>query len=195
MNNLIKLLGISALSLTMCLLMQAQESQNELPFRELSEYPETFTANSVSARMIESLGFRFYWATESLEDNDFEFKLSEESRSIGDTMKHVYDLSLIIRNSAEKKTNKRGKDNTMNFQELRVATLNNLKAAVDLIGEADSMEEFKIMFGSNSFPFWNQVNGPIADAIWHCGQIATLRRASGNPMNSKVNHFSGTIRD
>lgn len=189
------LLKISFISLTMCFLMQAQESQKELPFRQLSEYPEAFTANSVSARMIESLGFRYYWATDNLEENDFEYKLSEESRSIGDTMRHVYDLSLIIRNSAEKKTNERGKDNTMTYQELRTATLTNLKMAVDLISAADSMEEFKILFGSNTFPFWNQINGPIADAMWHCGQIATLRRASGNPMNSNVNHFSGTVRD
>ena len=83
----------------------------------------------------------------------------------------------------------------MTYQELRTATLTNLKMAVDLISAADSMEEFKILFGSNTFPFWNQINGPIADAMWHCGQIATLRRASGNPMNSNVNHFSGTVRD
>ena len=27
--------------------------------------------------------------------------------------------------------------------------------------------------------------------LWHCGQVVTNRRASGNPINSKVNVFVG----
>ena len=42
-----------------------------------------------------------------------------------------------------------------------------------------------------TFPFWNHLNGPIADALWHSGQIVSNRRASGNPLNSKVNVFIG----
>ena len=44
-------------------------------------------------------------------------------------------------------------------------------------------------------PFWNIINGPISDALWHCGQVVMLRRASGNPFNSKVNVFSGKLRE
>ena len=45
------------------------------------------------------------------------------------------------------------------------------------------------------FPFWNIINGPISDALWHCGQVVLLRRSSGNPFNSKVSVFSGKLRD
>ena len=41
------------------------------------------------------------------------------------------------------------------------------------------------------FPFWNQINGPISDAIWHCGQVVMNRRASGNPLRKGVNVFIG----
>lgn len=43
-------------------------------------------------------------------------------------------------------------------------------------------------------PFYNLINGPIADAIWHTGQLASFRRSSGNPINSKVNHFTGKVK-
>jgi hypothetical protein len=61
------------------------------------------------------------------------------------------------------------------------------------------MESFKIIFKSNNgiseYPFWNNLNGPIADAIWHTGQVVLLRRSSGNPFNSKVSVLSGKLRD
>ena len=49
--------------------------------------------------------------------------------------------------------------------------------------------------GTSEFPFWNLINGPIADAIWHTGQVVTLRRASGNPFNSQVSVLQGKLRE
>lgn len=39
------------------------------------------------------------------------------------------------------------------------------------------------------------LNGPIADALWHVGQVVSFRRSSGNPFNSKVSVFSGKVRE
>ena len=36
--------------------------------------------------------------------------------------------------------------------------------------------------------------GPIADALWHVGQVVTFRRSSGNPFNSKASVFTGKVR-
>lgn len=47
----------------------------------------------------------------------------------------------------------------------------------------------------SEFPFWNMLNGPIADALWHVGQVVSFRRSSGNPFNSKVSVFSGKVRE
>ncbi|MEK7256112.1 MAG: hypothetical protein AAB316_15280, partial [Bacteroidota bacterium] len=86
------------------------------------------------------------------------------------------------------------------FEEKRRATLENLKTASDLLKSPTSkLEDAKIVFqnGENrsEFPFWNQLNGPIADALWHVGQVVSFRRSAGNPFNSKVSVFTGTVRE
>jgi hypothetical protein len=48
---------------------------------------------------------------------------------------------------------------------------------------------------TTEYPFWNQINGPISDALWHVGQVITHRRTSGNPFNSKVSVLQGRVRD
>jgi len=170
--------------------------EQQLPYYEIPEYSETFTAGTVAARMVDALGFRFYWATEGLRGIDLAYRPNDSVRTSGTTVKHIYDLSKTIVNSTLKKPNVRGQDNSvMNFEEQRKQTLLNLKMAADLLRESDDISQFKIVFGEREIPFWNQINGPIADAIWHCGQLASFRRASGNPINPKVNHFSGTVKE
>ena len=44
-------------------------------------------------------------------------------------------------------------------------------------------------------PFWNQLNGPIEDAVWHSGQIVVFRRASGNPISKKISVSTGKVRE
>jgi hypothetical protein len=39
-------------------------------------------------------------------------------------------------------------------------------------------------------PFWHILNGPLADALTHVGQINTLRRLNGNP-TPKASVFMG----
>jgi hypothetical protein len=39
-------------------------------------------------------------------------------------------------------------------------------------------------------PFWHIVNGPVADALTHVGQINSFRRLAGNP-TPKANVFWG----
>jgi hypothetical protein len=171
----------------------AQEKE-ELPYYEVPNYPEEFTAGTMAARMVDALGFRFYWSTDSLTDKDLSYKANEEGRSTEETIKHIYDLSKIIVNSTLKKANSRAEDD-LTYTELREKTLYNLKTAADILRVCEDISQFKIIFGEREIPFWNQVNGPIADAIWHCGQIVIYRRTTGNPINPKVNHFSGKVRD
>ncbi|MFT7499284.1 MAG: hypothetical protein ACI8QP_001887, partial [Porticoccaceae bacterium] len=47
----------------------------------------------------------------------------------------------------------------------------------------------------SEYPFWDLINGPIEDAVWHSGQLVSFRRSSGNPMNPKVNFLTGKVRD
>lgn len=169
------------------------QSKDTLPYYEIPEYSKEFTAGTMAARMVDALGFRFYWASYDLKEKDLNYKLNKDGRSTAETINHIYDLSKIIVNSTLKKPNIRDEKSEMTYSEKRVATLKNLKQAADILRISDDISEFKIIFGEQKIPFWNQVNGPIADAIWHCGQIAVYRRATENPINSKVNHFTGKV--
>ena len=171
-------------------------AQDKLPYYEIPEAPEAFTAGTVAARAVDGLGFRYYWATESLRQEDLDFKPNAEARSSMETIEHIYGLSNMIVNSTLKKDNSQNETlKDLSFEDIRKATLTNFKIAADILRESDDISQFKIIFGEREIPFWNQINGPIEDAVWHCGQVVLLRRSSGNPFNSKVSVFSGKLRE
>lgn len=179
-------------------LIMAQE--DIIPYSEIPDYSDEYTAGSVAARMIDGLGFRYYWATDGLRDEDLEFKPSEEARTCAETIDHILGLSEVIVNSTLNKVNLRGQEKPeLTFEEKRKQTLLNLKSAAETLRESDDLSNFTIEFknsnGTTEFPFWNNINGPIADAIWHCGQIVSFRRSSGNPYNSKASLFTGKLRE
>lgn len=187
-----KLLYIIAALLVTTIAM-AQNKKTELPYYEIPEYSEKYTAGTVAARMVDALGFRFYWASEGLTEKDLAYKANEDGRTSKETITHIYDLSKIILNATLQQPNTKSEE-TLSFNDMRKAILNNLKTAADILRSSNDISEYKIIFGAQEFPFWNQINGPIADAIWHCGQLVVYRRTTGNPINSKVNHFTGKIR-
>lgn len=177
----------------------SSSAQEKLPYYEIPEAPETFTAGNVVSRMIDGVGFRYYWGTEGLREKDLSFKPSEEARSSFETIKHIYGLTNVILNSVTQQVNTGEKIPEMSFHEIRKKTLINLKKTSDILRGSDDISKFNIVFkrGDNSseFPFWNQLNGPISDALWHIGQVVTFRRSSGNPFNSKASLFSGKLRE
>ena len=178
--------------------MHAQEPQNPLPYREIPEPSATYTPGSVVSRMIDGLGFRYYWASEGLREEDLSYRPGNEARSTAETLEHIHGLTQVILNSALKKPNEPSNSKGRSFAEMRAETLMMLKQASDIFKETENLDEHKVVFlrddRRSEFPFWNQINGPIADALWHCGQVVSFRRASGNPFNSKVSVFSGKVR-
>ncbi len=183
-----------------CITMTAQDtSEEQLPYYEIPDYPESFTAGTVAARMVDGLGFRYYWATEGLRGEDLAYKPSAEARTTAETIDHLYGLSKVIVNATLQKPNRSTDEPEMSFEDKRKQTLINIKTAADILRVNDDLTQFNIIFerdnGSSEFPFWNNINGPIEDAVWHCGQVVLLRRASGNPFNSKVSVFTGKVRE
>ena len=161
-----------------------------LPYYEIPEHADNYTAGSVASRMLDGLGFRYYWATEGLRVEDLAYKPSESGRTSAETIDHLYGLSNFILNSI---STEKSSDSTevLTFIEKRKQTLLNIKKASEILRTIDDISQFD----NDRFPFWNIINGPISDALWHCGQVVMLRRASGNPFNSKVNVFSGKLRE
>ncbi|WP_422081530.1 DinB family protein [Ulvibacterium sp.] len=181
--------------------LNAQNTMNDsLPYATIPDAPETFTAGTVVSRMIDGLGFRYYWATEGLTPNELEYQPGNDARTIAQTMDHVYNLSLTVLRSAQKRPRDFSeKQPSMNTDEKRKKTLENLAEASVLFKTTKDLVEHKVIFvrpkGTSEFPIWNQINGPIEDAVWHAGQIVTLRRIAGNPINPKVNVFLGKLND
>lgn len=197
MKTNIAILIVTIFSLNM---INAQnEMKEQLPYYEIPEHSETYTAGAVAARMVDGLGFRYFWATEGLREEDLGFKPSEDARTTKETIDHIYGLSRVIVNSTLKKPNIKIDEPEMTFAEKRKKTLENIKTAADILRLSNDLSVFKIVFerdgNVSEFPFWNQINGPIEDAVWHCGQVVSFRRSSGNPYNSKASVFSGKVRE
>jgi len=174
----------------------------EIPYHQIPAYPTTFDAGNVAARMIDGLGYRYYWGTKDLRPVDIAYRPSADAQDVDGTLKHLYGLSLTILNATEQKANIRpSKAPEYTFEQRRTATLQNFKAASDELKASSEkdLEKFNIIFQrgekASEFPFWNLINGPIADAIYHVGQLVSFRRTTGNPVQAGVNVFMGKTKE
>lgn len=160
----------------------------ELPYHQIPDYPEVYTAENVAARMIDGLGYRYYWATLGLKEEDLNYQPSEDSRTSSETIDHIYGLSRFILSTPRSES-----DEELTFEEKRKRTLENFQLASNLLkeGKEDNMDDYV----PDDFPYWNLINGPIADAIYHTGQVVAFRRASGNPIHPGVRMFTGKTKE
>ena len=173
----------------------------DLPYRQIPDSPATYTGGTVAARVVDGLGFRYYWATEGLRLEDLKYKPSANARTTEETLDHILGLTNVLLNAVSKKVNEGPPDTGLTFEEKREKTLSNIEAASAILkaSSAEDLEKFPMIFkgtsGTTEFPFWNLLNGPIDDALWHVGQVVTFRRSSGNPFNSKVNVLQGKVQE
>ena len=174
--------------------------QNKSYFYQIPAYPESYTATTVAARMVDGLGFRYYWATEGLTEKDLAFKPGDSARTSRETLEHIHSLTQILVNAVNKKpTVSQATTPKMDFTQMREKTLNNLEEASKILKSNQALlDSFPMIFQNptrtTEFPFWNLINGPIADALWHVGQVVSFRRSSGNPFPSGVSVLQGTKR-
>ena len=174
---------------------------NNLPFFEISSEKNKYTSANIIYRLIEGVGYRYYWASKDLKKKDLDYKPSSSSISSYQTLEHIYFLSETILNAALNKLNNRPSEKMpKSYNELREETLMNLQKFNDIIisKNEDDLKRIKIIFNRGgreaSFPFWNLLNGQIADMIYHTGQIVSFRRTTGNPIQKGVNVFLGKTK-
>jgi hypothetical protein len=180
--------------------LTAQESMNDsLPYYEIPEAPASYTAAAVAARMIDGLGFRYYWATEGLRPEDLAYKPSPDARSCAETIDHIYGLAKNINATINGLAIEKSEAEDLSFDEKRALTLTLLYESSMVLRENPDLADLNIVFqwgdSKTEYPFWNLINGQISDAIWHSGQVVSFRRASGNPYNSNASVFTGKLRD
>ena len=170
----------------------------DLPFSSLPQAPDEFTAGTSISRMVQGLGFRYYWATEGLREEDLVYRPTEEAQSTLGTLQHICNLSTMILSATKNKVfNRETLETPETLEELRILTLTQIEEAAQILQEKTDQElqTLNIIFdrggAQSKFPTWNLINGPISDALYHTGQVVSFRRTSGNPIAKGVNVFLG----
>ena len=168
-------------------------------FSDISNTPETISASHILAHNIRAIGFRYFWATQDLTPQDLEFRPSGGARSTQETLEHLYGLAMMIASAVEDEIFQRPTEQQLwSYSKLRDETITLLEAAYfkALKLSDEDLQGVQIRFqstsGERSFPIWNLIHGPLADAQYHIGQLVSFRRSSGNPIAPKLNVFLGT---
>lgn len=202
--NILKLFFLLTATL-ICYTVSSQNKKTEatsgdtLPYSEIPGFADKYTAGSIASRLIDGLGFRYYWATEGLRSEDLTFKPDQDTRTSMETIVHIYEMSEMIKNAMTLTINYPGQSPTLPFDEMRKKTLENFKMASDILKNSsdETLAQYTLKYQRGDavieYPFWNQINGPVSDCIWHTGQIVSYRRQSGNPFSNKVNLLNGTV--
>jgi uncharacterized damage-inducible protein DinB len=163
--------------------------------------PQEYSSGNIISRFIDGLAFRYFWATEGLTDTDLAYTPSDSAMSTLDTLIHMVWLSEMIRNTLDGKVSDRAINQEIkgrSFNELRSWFLENLEnasiqARLKTLEELGSLQ-IVIKSGEKEYPYplWNMMSGPLADALYHTGQLVSFRRSSGNPLPKGINHLAGT---
>ena len=158
--------------------------EDKLPFRRIDGYPAQVSGPSVLVRLLDGLGFRFYWATDSLTEQDYAFSPGHGCQSIGQLTGHIWGLTNWVYAAV------------LGAQEARPGTPEQQRAhALQMLYRlrqhfAALDDQALAAITIDDHPFWHILNGPLADALTHVGQINVLRRLAGNP-TPKAGLFAG----
>ena len=197
-----RLIPVLFLLLTLPAVSQTDPT-HPLPYREIPEPTEAVpTGANLLARLMDGMGYRYYWATEGLRNEDLEYRFGDTNRPARETLEHLYHLSRTIRLAVDREPNVRPLPAAPEtFAEQRRVTLENIQYVADKMRTATDADfvRYEMVFqrgdSQSVVPVWNLMNGPIADALTHIGQITASRRASGNPQHPGVNVFTGKTRE
>ncbi|MDH5474992.1 MAG: hypothetical protein OEX22_04815 [Cyclobacteriaceae bacterium] len=199
-----KYFGLILVILTFSFAINAQDMKNINVdaadyYSQIPDYPDQYTSTNIAARMVDGLGFRYYWATRGLRNEDLTFSPNDDARTTSQTLDHIYTLTLIVRNSVTGGSNSKNENSeAWSFEKKRAKTLENISEVSKRLkaSSEEDLSNYIAVFEQGEritkYPFWNMINGPIADAIWHIGQVVSFRRSSGNPISPGVSMLNGT---
>jgi hypothetical protein len=80
--------------------------QDKPYYYQIPDTPAVYTPATVAARLVDGLGFRYFWATEGLTEKDLAFRPGEKVRSTFETLEHINGLTLILLNAVEGRSTK-----------------------------------------------------------------------------------------
>lgn len=164
-----------------------------MDYKKIPPPPEIISSATVLSRLIDGLAFRYKWATEGLTTSNLKFKPCESSMDIISLLNHIYHLAFVT----DKVLNNQEIEKTappLSFDSLRNETILLYKKNSEELKKMSDLELSACTFRRKNqpieYPFWNLINGPIADALTHVGQLTSWRRMAGNPIH-EIDVFKG----
>jgi len=151
--------------------------------QEIAPPEETLDGTRVFMRFVDGLAFRYYWSTEGLRPEDFAFRPGPDSMSLHELIDHILQLVFMIKQAVfDAEVRERFESDDPKAK--RDHALENLEQVRDYLRSLDdeTLLGHRVLKRSGRFfPIWNILNGPLADALTHVGQINAWRRLNGNP--------------
>lgn len=155
--------------------------------------PASFDGVAVFTRFLDGLAFRYYWATEGLRTEDHEFRPGPSSMSMKELLQHVLNLALMIQQCSENAAVRESfeSDDPEMLRAKTLEVLAEVRVRLAALDDRAFAAHLVVRRDGSSWPVWNVMNGPLADALTHVGQINAWRRLSGNPAAAAA-VFTGT---
>lgn len=198
MKTIICLSFCSLFSLQLSAQGSDADIQESTYYESIAAYPETLTAGTSLARIIDGFGFRYYWGAKDLTSEDLAYRPSSEARSALETLGHIHYMISFIENTMKGEFTVFPEPALeMSYPVLRATTLKRIQSISDKLSSMDSESlsklEIKIQAGPDEMkvPIWHLFQGPIGDAYYHLGQVVSFRRTTTNPIDQKVQPFFG----
>ena len=180
--------------------MSFSNAQNQLPYYEIPEYPETYLPGDIMSRMVDGLGFRYYWASDALTPKDLDYKPSEAAKTTRETIDHIFELTVFVLRTVKSNAKPDRDFKAKSYEEVRALTLNYIQEISKVLRgkSGEELAAIELVLGrgnqQRTMPFWNLINGPIEDAVYHTGQLVSFRRTSGNPVSPNISVLSGKVK-
>jgi hypothetical protein len=148
-------------------------------FYHLPKEPGEISAVNILLRLVEGIGFRYRWATEQITGEQAEYKPAPGCMSYKELLLHIFKLVHVVHAHFEGETSLPYPPEKSDIESLKNNTLDLLQNLGVRLAEINDTELTR--FSTRGYSFWYMINGPLADALTHIGQINSWNRISGNP--------------
>ena len=151
----------------------------EKAYYHLPQEPGEVSAVNILLRLVDGIGFRYRWATEQITGESAEYKPAPGSMSYQELLLHIFKLIHVVNAHFAGETSLVWPPEKSDVQSLISGTIDLLQNLRGRLQEINDTELTR--FSTKGYSFWYMINGPLADALTHIGQLNSWNRISGHP--------------
>ena len=162
-------------------------------YKQLPSPPEQLSAGTILKRLLDGSGFRYSIAVDTLDKTLHDFRPVDSSMSIYEVNQHIFHLFRLTAKSLSLNPPIVHGDS---FEIYRDNVFILITAISECLGEIsdDDLARVNVHLKrlDKDFSFWYLINGFLADALTHIGQIISWRRIAGSPVK-RISPFTGDL--